>query len=322
MRFGRAQQGAAILMAMLTVTLVAAVAAQSVHQQWSLVQVEQSVRTQVQAQWLLRGALDWSRLLLRLDAQSAGRTDYLAEPWAIPLQETKVSSFVRAHAGVAQDDASSDFSDAYLSGWVEDMQSKINLQQAFVAGVSAEERIAASHAVERLFERLGLPRSEYVRLQEGLRQAGSAESQEGDRPLMPKHLDDLVWLGLSAETVEALAPHAMVWEAKTKINVNTAGATVIWAVAPGMSWGQAQALVQARAQQHFKRLGDAQQQITGVTLSDAVFTVQSDLFVANGQIRMGELVRAMQSELERENAWVQSRSARTLGSVISLPAAD
>lgn len=88
------QQGAALLAAMLTVTLVATLAAGALWQQWRAVEVESAERARVQSSWILTGALDWSRLILREDARSGG-PDTLSEPWAIPLQEVFHLSTVR-----------------------------------------------------------------------------------------------------------------------------------------------------------------------------------------------------------------------------------
>ena len=53
------QRGAALLAAMLTVTLVAAFAASALWQQWRAIEVEAAERTRIQAAWMLLGALDW-----------------------------------------------------------------------------------------------------------------------------------------------------------------------------------------------------------------------------------------------------------------------
>jgi hypothetical protein len=75
------QQGAAILMAMLTVVLVATLASAALWQQWRAVEVESAERTRAQSSWVLTGALDWARLILAEDARKGG-ADHLSEPWA------------------------------------------------------------------------------------------------------------------------------------------------------------------------------------------------------------------------------------------------
>ena len=66
------QRGAAILAAMLTVVLVAALASAALWQQWRSVEVETARRTRVQSAWVLTGALDWARLILREDGRRGG----------------------------------------------------------------------------------------------------------------------------------------------------------------------------------------------------------------------------------------------------------
>ena len=68
--YGHASRGAALLAAMLTVSLVAMLAAGAAWQQWRTVEVESTERQHAQAQWLLLGALDWARIILREDARS------------------------------------------------------------------------------------------------------------------------------------------------------------------------------------------------------------------------------------------------------------
>ena len=62
----RKQGGAAILLAMLTVVLVATLASAVLWQQWRGVEVETAERSRTQSSWVLIGALDWG-----LNAQQA-----------------------------------------------------------------------------------------------------------------------------------------------------------------------------------------------------------------------------------------------------------
>jgi len=93
-----AQRGAAILTAMLTVALVATLASAMLWQQWRQTEVEAAQRARVQSQWVLTGALDWARLILREDARQGG-SDNLTEPWAVPLAPARLSTFLSAQQG-------------------------------------------------------------------------------------------------------------------------------------------------------------------------------------------------------------------------------
>jgi general secretion pathway protein K len=94
--------GAALLTAMLTVALVASMAAAALWQQWRGVEVEVAERTRSQSLWVLTGALDWARLILREDAR-AGGADHLGEPWAVPLEEARLSTFLATDKATATD---------------------------------------------------------------------------------------------------------------------------------------------------------------------------------------------------------------------------
>ena len=90
-------RGAALLVAMVLLTVVATLASGMVWQQWKGVEVESAERSRVQTTWVLQGALDWARLILREDARS-GRATSLNEPWATPLAEARLSTFLAADA--------------------------------------------------------------------------------------------------------------------------------------------------------------------------------------------------------------------------------
>ncbi|HVK33452.1 MAG TPA: type II secretion system minor pseudopilin GspK, partial [Burkholderiaceae bacterium] len=90
------QRGAAMLVALLILTLVSTLATGMVWQQWRAIQIESAERARTQAAWILSGALDWARLILREDARERGGADLLGEPWAVPLAEARLSTFLAA----------------------------------------------------------------------------------------------------------------------------------------------------------------------------------------------------------------------------------
>ncbi len=69
----KAQSGAALISAMLVVTLVATLASVALWQQWRHLEVESAERHRVKSSWLLKGALDWSRLILREEISKFAR---------------------------------------------------------------------------------------------------------------------------------------------------------------------------------------------------------------------------------------------------------
>ena len=279
------QRGAAILIAMLVVTLVATLAAGLQWRQWRLLQQESAARAQSQSAWVLVGALDWARLILREDARSAGNgglIDHLGEPWALPLQEAKLSSFLSA-------EALSDYQqgDAYLSGAILDAQSKINLTNLVANNLGQNQVSPASYqTLLRLYERMGLPESE-LKAWTNAWLAGLQANK--DEALRPKRLDQLTWLGVPASSIERLKPHAIILPERTPVNLNTASATVIYAAVPGIDLSAAQKLVQARSSAPLKSISDAQTLLgTNQTLNPSELSVSTQYFEVFGRLRMVE----------------------------------
>ena len=99
-----------------------------VWQQWRAIQVEAAERAHTQSAWVLSGALDWARLILREDGKTGG-TDGLGEPWAVPLAEARLSTFL-----AADKDNTEDAPDAFLSGSITDANSRYNLTNVVQGG--------------------------------------------------------------------------------------------------------------------------------------------------------------------------------------------
>ena len=314
------QRGAALLAAMLTVTLVATFAAAAMWQQWRSIEVETAERARVQSAWILIGALDWSRLIL---AEDAGPADHLAEPWAIPLEEARLSTFLAADRNVAQvEDASTDTSDAFLSGQIIDLQSRLNL--ANLANPDTEQKEALAHFT-RLFTQLGLPLAELTALAQGLRQAQAPEDSSGNAPLLPQTFDQLTWLGVSPATLAALAPHAtLLPERGTRLNINTANAEALMAGIEGLDAAGANKLLALRQLQHFRSLADARALLgNGVVLLDSALDVRSSYFEVRGRLRLGEVTvheRSLVRRVDRAVTTVwRERGAAVLAGAAASP---
>lgn len=253
----RRQRGAALLSAMLTVALVATFAAAALWQQWRSVEVEAAERARIQATWLLVGGLDWARLLLREDGRSGG-ADHFGEPWAVPLEEARLSDFLAAERNVSTD-VGPDVMEAFLSGQIVDQQSLMNVTNLVDAG---QVSLKDMQAFGRLFALLELPQAQLDTLAENLRfalDASPANRSSPLAPLPPQRVEQLVWLGLPESTVAALRPHVTVLPTRTQVNLNTASAEVMHAAVPGLGLADAQRLVSARERSPFRSVDEARQ---------------------------------------------------------------
>lgn len=316
-----AQRGVALLAAMLTVTLVATFAAAALWQQWRAVEVETAERARMQASWVLIGAIDWSRLILLEDGRSGGgtnNTDNLSEPWAIPLEEARLTSFLAADKNVASD-ALDGLPDAFLSGRIVDAQSKLNVLNLVDAGKPVAGPVAA---FTKLFTMLGLPPQELSAMVASLQRAvpaqasivntttttttttptatgttsdtatsttsasTSATTPGADAPLLPQQVSQLAWLGLSNATAAALEPYVTILPVRTPININTAGPEVLYASMPKLDMAGAQRLVSLRARGAFTQLGQMTDAVANAQLVDGQQSVATDFFEIYGKLRL------------------------------------
>lgn len=292
------ERGAALLAAMLTVTLVATFAAAAMWQQWRAIEVEAAERARIQSAWILSGALDWSRLIL-IEDKRGSETDHLSEPWAVPLEEARLSTFLAADRNVSQqDDASTGTEDAFLSGQIIDLQSRLNLAN-LVNGTTVAE--AALAQFTRLFSQLGLPPQELATLVQGLRQAQEPAGSNAQVPLMPQTVAQLAWLGLQPATVAVLAPHVTLLPERKPVNLNTAGVEVLLAAVEGLDMAGANKIVAVRQMQHFKSLDDVSALLSpAVRINGDAHAVASSYFEVQGRLRLGTTTVLERSLVRRQ----------------------
>ena len=288
-----------MLTALLTVSLVAIFASQASWQQWRSLEIETAERGRLQSQWILNGALDWARLILREDARAGDAnspTDHLAEPWAVPLQEARLSSFLAAlpdGTGNARDDDPL-AQHVLLSGQVNDLQGRLNVAN-LLQGDQLDGKTVL--AFERLFDALGIPPAQLSLLTQGLL---AAQRQSSSAPLMPQRLAQLSWLGLSPQALQTLSPHITVLPTRTPINLNTASVQVLYASVPGLGLADAQRLVQQRERQHWATI-DAFQKALGRPVSlEGTHSVSTRYFEVLGRLRMPQTTLQERSWVQRE----------------------
>jgi len=301
------QAGAALLTAMLTVTLVASLASGALWQQWRSVEVESAERARVQSLWLLTGALDWARLILREDARSGG-ADYLSEPWAVPLEEARLSTFLAADKK-SQPDDDAGASQTFLSGQITDLQGRLNVTNLVDSDGKVSE--PSLKAFAKLFQMLSLPPTELQALAENFRMALDASPENADAqqaPLLPQRIDQLLWLGLSERSLSALRPYIILLPVRTPVNLNTASASVLSASIASLDMAQAQQLVNLRQASHYKTLADATTQLGPMTvpLSDTQHSTNSRFFEVQGRLRLDQAVVEEISVVQRDGLDVKT----------------
>lgn len=283
-------RGAALLVAMVLLSVVATLASGMVWQQWKAVQVETAERARVQTTWILAGALDWARLILREDARS-GRATSLNEPWATPLAEARLSTFL----AVDRDNNADEGPEAFLAGAISDAQARYNLRNLVVDGKVVPAQLAV---LQRLCASAGVDAATASLLADGLR---AAESGEATAPLAPEQWADLAWLGVDAVSLQRLAGVAVLLPVPTPVNLNTASREVLAAVVAGLDLGGADRLVQSRTRQPFRNLAEASQVLgPAVPLVERDVGVKSAFFEIHGRLRLDQRVQEELTLVERQ----------------------
>jgi len=311
------QQGAALLTAMLTVALIASLATGALWQQWRDVEIEAAERARLQSAWVLTGALDWARLILREDARTGG-ADHLGEPWAVPLAEARLSTFLAVDKDSTSADEASVLPQVFLSGQIVDLQSRMNVVNLMDAGKVSEP---AKAAFARLFDALGLPPAELEVLTGNLKLALDPASSL-QAPLMPQRAAQLGWLGLPTASVALLQPFITVLPVRTPVNLNTASALVLFATIDKLDLAQAEAMVTSRQSAQFLALGDARKLIgePAERITELQHSVNTRFFEVRGQLRHERSIIEEYSVVERNGQDVKTLW-RDRGSLPPLPPA-
>jgi len=304
------QRGAALLTALVIVTLVLSMSAAMVWRQYRSVEIEAADRARAQADWILLGALDYARLILREDARANQTTpiDDLGEVWAVPLAETKLSTFLAADHDNSSDDGAPQ---AYLSGQISDAQSRYNLRNLISTNADKPGADPAEVLVlQRIFDNIGVDSSLAAQIAAQIGAVGNGRSGS-DAGLNLQSIDQLSWLGLSPAQVEQLRPYVVMLPQATPVNINTAPREVLAALAEGMDLAAATRLVQTRATQPFHNLDAAKALLPpNVSLGSTRAAVISSYFFVDGRLRMdGRLVQ--QRSLVQRNGLSMVVLART-----------
>lgn len=315
-RARRGQRGAAIITALLVVALSAILVSGMLWRQQVQVRRIENQRVLAQAQWVARGALDWTRMILRSEGDTAPGITYLGGIWAVPIAKTKLSDFL-GRIGAPNADGGDD---TYISGSIEDAQAKFNLRNLVASPAPGvlQLNVAQLQAFQRLLTTLGYDGAFAKRIALQVRaglmhsatrfqlptlpgggiaptapaggdmQGGSdftddpglAGGERGPAPLMMTGVDSLLDVdGVTPEMVERLRPFVTVLPTTTPVNMNTAPAEVIAALMPGMSVSSAQALVSRRETVFFRNVGDVQLALRGAGAPNV--TIDSSLVDVN-----------------------------------------
>ena len=290
MRPIKKQQGVAVITALLLTTLAITIVASLFWQQQVQVRSIENQRMQLQKQWVLRGALDWARLILREDGKYSSIDD-LSEPWAVPLSETRLDRYVDA---ASRDTATN----AVLSGSIQDAQARFNLTRLAANGKARPDEVAV---FERLLSALqqnpSLARAAADQIAASQRHAGAGTP----RPISFLQVGDLLAVpGFTPAVITAIRNEVIFLPRATPLNVNTASAAALAARLPSLSLSDASALVARRRTAAFRDLNDFNTRVPGIESDPDELSVATWFFLVNGRVSMREAMLQVQALIERQ----------------------
>jgi len=283
---GRAERGAAVVMAMLVVAVTATLVTGVFWRQNVIVRQAENELSYAQAKWLIRGAIDWAGVILREDARTSS-VDHFGEPWAVPLADTHLNP----------DDGRDP---VYLAGAIRDEQAKFNLRNlAGPGGVNARE-LAVLH---RLLVLVGAAEGLADPVAKRVLAAVPGEGGRKQTALGLASIDDLLGLDdIGAAVIERLRPFVTVLPQPTPVNANTAPAEVLAARFENLALADARRLVASRDRAFFKDRTDVLNRIGQLRLqaSDAEVAVATRFFSVAGTVSYRRARLHTQALLRRE----------------------
>lgn len=285
------ERGAAILMALIVVAIAVTMASTMLARQQATLVGEEARRHATQARWILRGAMDWARLVLREDARS-NSVDHLGEAWAVPLKPISLKAFLAVNERA--DDA---VFEAMLQGRIEDAQAKFNLRNLEINQKPSEFDV---NALEKLLNALAIPNAKNLADQAVNQMIALAQGSIFEPP---SALDLLP--GLTAEQRKLVSGYITLLPRRTLVNANTASAEVLQAVVPGLDVSLAKSITTRRGQgnagAYFATPQQFTQQIPGFKQQgNAPIGVTTQYFEVSGIVLWDALTIEQRALVERK----------------------
>ena len=279
----RRQRGVAVITALLLTTLAVTIVASLFWQQQVQVRSMENQRLHLQIQWILRGTLDWTKLILQQDGIDHPNYTSLQHVWAVPVANTRIDQYID------RERVQGEVFDASLSGKIIDANSRFNLTNLATNGQQSAASVAA---FQKLLTQL--------RLDPGLATTAMQFVAAGQKPptvpsvaatpvkqMQAIELEDLLDVpGFTVEMLETLRKYVVVLPESTTVNANTASAEVMSAVIPNFSLAEAQTLVAQRDRTPWINKGNFESDVGGQRAAGAAIDVTSTYFLVQSWLKL------------------------------------
>jgi len=279
------QKGMAVIGALIVVAAASTATAVIMERQTMLADTLAGERDRVQAKWLLRGGLDWARVILFNDARNNAVTLRDAI-WSQPIAGLEIT----APDGQRR---------AYFSGLIEDEQSKYNLARLAVNGAVKASEVAT---LEILLASLDITPQLAVAIAQHMARTQAGPGRAASAPGV-RSLHDLIGIEhMTLDRIAALSEYLTILPQATPLNVNTASAEILSAGIPGLDLASARSLAEQRDQgMWFNSRGDFMNRLDNPQVAaDVQLDVRSQWFKVTGEVRLDHASASLQALLHRQ----------------------
>jgi general secretion pathway protein K len=289
---GRAQRGAALLLALVVTAIAAGIAASMLfHGELQISRTLQLTR-QSQAWQLAAGMEDWAFTILDRDREVTPLWDSFDDPWSLPLPPTPVPG-------------------GEVSGELLDLSGRFNLNSLLDPATGTETPLAVRRFRRLVVEVLGLDAAIVDQVldlmdRDTVPRPMGLESGTGDGFVRHESmLRDLP--AVSAAAAAALLPLVTALPPGAVINVNTAPPQVLMALAPGIDAGLALRARPPRGRPWESVAAfSGQAALEGITVEAEGLGVRSTGFLARARIAFDDTVLEFHSVIIRGGARADS----------------
>jgi general secretion pathway protein K len=290
------QQGVAIVAVMLIVMLATAIVSSLYYRETIAIRSIENRLTLQQTRWVERAVLDWSRVILRADAQN---------PQTAAVDHTVLDETVTAGASIKSNGETGARNLARLSGGMEDAQAKLNLNNLVNdKGAQSPEHYKA---FEKLLQLTGQPLVLAQNLlARQLTSMPTTQNNETTAATTPALLtvDDLKTVkGFNADVIRTLDPFVIFLPRLTTININTVPAETLAAVIPDLDLASARRFVSNRERTFYRDLATAGTAMgNGITLPTTMLDVKTAHFLVKGILKFDRVEASTETLLYRLSA--------------------
>ena len=288
----RRQRGVALLMAMLIVVIATTIAVNIVHEEKFTIRKSAHIQLNDRAALYAYGIEDWARIFLRRDREDS-KIDSLDEDWAIGVPGLPIEG-------------------GYLAGYLEDEQSRFNLNSIVISEIALTrfQRLCDNLEVDQSF----IPAlMDWIDADFEIRYPDGMEENYDNYRVANREMVDISELMLvhnvTPEIFEKLQPYITALPGTSTLNVNTMSEVIFLSLGPDLDVTE---FTEKREDEPFDSIEEFIERMQ-IPVQVEGLSVDTRYFRAHGQVMQGDQVFNLASLIYRDPNGSTRVINRTLG---------